>query len=198
MPAVDAKAVDADLLEAILTCPVCHELMHAPCSLMCGHSFCRGCLHRLMRASFTCPMCRCAFRTSRPPRPNTALTSLAAAAFPEAHVAHMERQAEPRLPIQLPLFLSTEVHFPTAYASLNLFEDRYRRLSHDALTAHDDQFAMIYAAGAGGFPLHCPAASLEGRVCTICHIEQHRRTADGRYLLRVRGRERARDWRARM
>ncbi|KAL0209799.1 hypothetical protein P9112_009883 [Eukaryota sp. TZLM1-RC] len=43
----------------ILTCSICHETMHEPCSLTCGHSFCLNkCLRPWFEKSQTCPECR--------------------------------------------------------------------------------------------------------------------------------------------
>ena len=87
-------------LETLLTCPICHELMAGPSSLMCGHSFCRACLVKVMRQSSTCPMCRAAYYHGTP-QPNVALTSLMEAAFP-AEAAEAAAAATATPPMQCP------------------------------------------------------------------------------------------------
>ncbi|XP_037374884.1 E3 ubiquitin-protein ligase TRIM38-like [Talpa occidentalis] len=53
------------------TCSICLQLMTAPSSIHCGHSFCRGCLEGIIekeqeerpwQMSFDCPLCRTKFQ----------------------------------------------------------------------------------------------------------------------------------------
>ena len=42
-----------------LSCPVCHQLFKNPKFLPCYHSYCEGCLEKIMvRSKITCPECR--------------------------------------------------------------------------------------------------------------------------------------------
>ena len=45
-------------LTAEFECAICSELMEAPITLPCGHSFCRGCLRDWVEQSPVCPHCR--------------------------------------------------------------------------------------------------------------------------------------------
>ncbi|XP_071078573.1 E3 ubiquitin-protein ligase TRIM56-like [Haliotis cracherodii] len=65
------------LNENFLTCSICTEGYKDPCTLTCGHTFCKGCLgkflktrHDAIRAkSIPCPYCRQMTRVPRPDRP---------------------------------------------------------------------------------------------------------------------------------
>ncbi|XP_034733665.1 nuclear factor 7, brain-like [Etheostoma cragini] len=43
-----------------LTCPVCLSIFTDPVTLLCGHSFCRGCITAVLSAQPQCPQCRTA------------------------------------------------------------------------------------------------------------------------------------------
>mmetsp|Transcript_11534 Transcript_11534/g.21122 ORF Transcript_11534/g.21122 Transcript_11534/m.21122 type:complete len:258 (-) Transcript_11534:2-775(-) len=49
-------------LTTMLTCSICLEIFHRPCTLRCGHSFCKPCLLALEQAAgnpqVPCPTCR--------------------------------------------------------------------------------------------------------------------------------------------
>lgn len=56
-------------LDAMLQCPCCLGILRRPVGLPCGHSFCRGCLMRLMPSAAEmarrCPLCRAAIPQMR-------------------------------------------------------------------------------------------------------------------------------------
>ncbi|XP_039656393.1 nuclear factor 7, brain-like [Perca fluviatilis] len=46
-----------------LTCPVCLTIFTDPVTLLCGHSFCRGCITAVLSTQPQCPQCRTAVPT---------------------------------------------------------------------------------------------------------------------------------------
>ncbi|XP_071079716.1 uncharacterized protein [Haliotis cracherodii] len=65
------------LNENFLTCSICTEGYKDPCTLTCGHTFCKGCLGIFLKTrqdpirakSLSCPYCRQMTRVPRPDRP---------------------------------------------------------------------------------------------------------------------------------
>ncbi|XP_048244464.1 uncharacterized protein LOC124116820 isoform X2 [Haliotis rufescens] len=65
------------LNENFLTCSICTEGYKDPCTLTCGHTFCKGCLGEFLKTrqdairakSIPCPYCRQMTRVPRPDRP---------------------------------------------------------------------------------------------------------------------------------
>ncbi|XP_071079111.1 E3 ubiquitin-protein ligase TRIM56-like [Haliotis cracherodii] len=65
------------LNENFLTCSICTEGYKDPCTLTCGHTFCKGCLGKFLKTrqdaigakSIPCPYCRQMTRVPRPDRP---------------------------------------------------------------------------------------------------------------------------------
>jgi hypothetical protein len=91
---------------------------------------------------------------------------------------------------RIPIFpLNSPLFYPGRTLPLHVFEPRYRQLTEDAL-AGDGQFAMaVFLPGWEN--------DYEGRppiYSTICigTITKHQRLPDGRFLLKLRGLERAR------
>ncbi|XP_004648584.1 E3 ubiquitin-protein ligase TRIM58 [Octodon degus] len=66
-------------LQEDASCAVCLDLLRAPVSVDCGHSFCAACVHALLdapgRSEAPCPQCRAAFRPEGV-RPNRQLAAL--------------------------------------------------------------------------------------------------------------------------
>ena len=58
-------------------CPVCRDFYSDPIILLCGHSFCKNCIHEwwTQKGSKTCPVCKEMFSLDRPPR-NVALKNV--------------------------------------------------------------------------------------------------------------------------
>jgi small GTP-binding protein len=84
LPASTARADEVegrsdDLFEGEFACLICHELMTAPCTTACGHSFCRECLEASINSiGPSCPMCRASMPNILP-RLNIVLDRLVAA-----------------------------------------------------------------------------------------------------------------------
>lgn len=64
-------------MNGILECVICSEMMHAPCTAECGHSFCYDCLSLWFHQKMACPTCRHEITTK--PVPNLALKDVSQA-----------------------------------------------------------------------------------------------------------------------
>jgi hypothetical protein len=92
----EMSAVDADVLQSELQCPICLRLMREPHATECLHRFCKDCIEKCLRK--TCPTCRKPIATRRSLRPDPNMSSLIAKLYPdlEAFEAAEERQAHER------------------------------------------------------------------------------------------------------
>ncbi|CAD2221748.1 hypothetical protein AGDE_13764 [Angomonas deanei] len=54
------KVADSDF-----TCPVCYDLYSDPCSLVCGHVFCKSCIARFLEERPRCPLCNTTIKSMR-------------------------------------------------------------------------------------------------------------------------------------
>jgi hypothetical protein len=48
-------------LRNVLDCPLCHQLLHEPSTLTCGHTFCCTCIDHYTCNAWTCPVKDCNF-----------------------------------------------------------------------------------------------------------------------------------------
>ena len=87
-------------LQDDLVCSVCLERLRDPRTLLCGHSFCHGCLTRLMSAcSYTgrrCPDCRAQFAAI--PQRNVLLQNLLARSAGDASLSRGGAPSPPPMP----------------------------------------------------------------------------------------------------
>uniref|UniRef100_A0A7S4F4L1 RING-type domain-containing protein n=1 Tax=Chrysotila carterae TaxID=13221 RepID=A0A7S4F4L1_CHRCT len=181
-------------LQSAFECPICAEQMACPASLECGHTFCFKCLQASLRSSALCPMCRYPSHLTVP-HINHVLRTVFQTLFPNScgdqpGLVVAENKNDLLLQIA-PLFLSSDVQFPTGKSQLHLFEQRYRLLARRAVAEHKS-FAMAAVPAARTFPLSCDPEALVGRIVTLMRIEESAETPDGRWFLSCVGTGRAR------
>lgn len=125
----DAATIVAE--RDLLDCALCLRLLAGPVTLLCGHTFCKGCIGRALRTSRFCPLCRSPCHLNvRAMQPSVVITRL----LELHHGAEVSRRAveaeEERADLasqQLGLFLlpGFECPFPGMPVTLLVFEPRY-------------------------------------------------------------------------
>ncbi|KAI1372987.1 hypothetical protein F4677DRAFT_456214 [Hypoxylon crocopeplum] len=172
-----------------MDCQVCYALFLDPLTTTCGHTFCRGCLHRILDHSDLCPICRRALsiqaQVDRQSCPSNERLCKIINGF-WADLVALRSQAY-RLEEQvnhggfdIPLFVCT-LAFPRMPTFLHVFEPRYRLMIRRAMEA-DRSFGMVLptASHATGDPDFMEL----GTLLRIVNIEFF---PDGRSLLETVG-----------
>lgn len=116
-------------LRSAAECPICFNIIFAPVTTPCGHSFCRRCLARTLDWERGCPLCRRAieghiggYSVSEP------LQKLLAAIWPELHRQRLEEDIAEQSDDQadwLPLFVPL-LAFPLQAYAVHTAEPRYK------------------------------------------------------------------------
>ena len=182
-------------------CTLCLKLLYDPVTTPCGHSFCRPCLQQALDHRNKCPLCRTVLLMSAASlQPSVSLQALLLRFFPrqteerrceEAAMAARLRgagvggavspQAAPGVSTALlPLFVM-DVVLPHQRMSLNVFEPRYRLMVRRCMSG-TRLFVMV-------------GVDRERRLlewATEVEIRECEALPDGRFLLDVVGRRRAR------
>lgn len=159
-------------------CPLCCKLLYEPVTTPCGHTFCRGCLMRVLDHGNRCPMCRVVLHMSARRHPiSFNLQSILTRTFPQETE---ERRKESREefdygPSVLPLFVVDFV-LPGQVLALNIFEPRYRLMIRRCLDG-DRRFGMLGSEDERfvGMALGCEM-----------EIQDSRQLHDGRYHIQVK------------
>jgi len=173
----DLSLLESASLEAEYDCALCLRLLHEPATLPCGHSFCTGCISRVLRslspAARRCPICRdsaCQRVPAASMRPSVSLGAAIVRLMPEKAAAEAAARAELLAAAAAPsagggaggggddgaeetmLFVSDLVLFPGQRLYLHLFEARYRILANRAATSSTRRFGVVCdsASGSGG------------------------------------------------
>lgn len=183
-----------DKIKPELQCLVCYALYLDPVTTVCGHTFCRKCLERVLDHSQTCPICRkvqhvsTTFLQFQPS--NQQLTDLLVGLFPDelaqrAAMASLEDKVGALdLDLPTPLFICT-LSFPKMPTFLHIFEPRYRLMIRRAWLG-DRRFGMVLPNRTGE-----PQGSLGDcgflQYGTLLEIKSYRLLPDGRSWIETVG-----------
>ncbi|KAF6814367.1 LON peptidase N-terminal domain and RING finger protein 1 [Colletotrichum sojae] len=189
--AIDIKTF-SKVKESVRTemdCQVCYALFYDPLTTVCGHTFCRSCLHRVLDHSSYCPICRrglsvspLLYRESCPS--NEHLKSIIQTFWADAVLTRgdaLAAEASNRhREFDIPIFVCT-LSFPMMPTFLHVFEPRYRLMIRRALEG-DRTFGMVLpqrprSANDAHFMEH-------GTLLRIVNAEYF---ADGRSLIETTG-----------
>lgn len=183
-----------DKIKPEMQCLVCYALYLDPVTTVCGHTFCRKCLERVLDHSQMCPVCRkiqnisttfLQFQLS-----NQQLTGVLVGLFPDEVTQRMamgsleDKVGALDMELPTPLFICT-LSFPKMPTFLHIFEPRYRLMIRRALLG-DRRFGMVLPNRTGG-------AQGELGDCgflqfgTLLEIKSHRLLPDGRSWIETVG-----------
>ncbi|KAI2609146.1 hypothetical protein GGR54DRAFT_633049 [Hypoxylon sp. NC1633] len=133
-----------------MDCQVCYALFLDPLTTTCGHTFCRGCLHRILDHSDLCPICRRALSLQAQVNPQSypsneclckIINSFWADLVALRSQAYMLEQQANHTGFDIPLFVCT-LAFPRMPTFLHVFEPRYRLMIRRAMEG-DRTFGMV-------------------------------------------------------
>ncbi|KAK1999849.1 ATP-dependent protease La domain-containing protein [Colletotrichum falcatum] len=150
--AIDNKTFSRvkDSVRTEMDCQVCYALFYDPLTTVCGHTFCRSCLHRVLDHSSYCPVCRrglsvspMLYRESCPS--NEYLKTIIETFWADAVLTRGDALAAEALnrhrEFDIPIFVCT-LSFPMMPTFLHVFEPRYRLMIRRALEG-DRTFGMV-------------------------------------------------------
>lgn len=191
-PAPLDQALFMKVKESVRTemdCQVCYALFYDPLTTVCGHTFCRSCLHRVLDHSFYCPICRRGLsispllhRQSCPSNEN--ITKIINTFWADAVLTRGDALAAEALnryrEFDIPVFVCT-LSFPLMPTFLHIFEPRYRLMIRRALEG-DRTFGMVLPRR----PRHADEAGYV-EYGTLLRIVNAEYFADGRSLIETQG-----------
>ncbi|XP_017783578.1 PREDICTED: LON peptidase N-terminal domain and RING finger protein 3 [Nicrophorus vespilloides] len=134
---------------SVLECILCSRCLLDPVTTRCGHTFCRGCLARVIDHGWACPLCMAPLDPTEETR-GTTLVIQEAIEFllPEDYIERLaisnqeiqvlEKDSQP---FQVPVFVCTNA-FPSVACPLYVYEPRYRLLARRCLKSNTRRFAM--------------------------------------------------------
>ena len=184
-----------------LDCQLCYALMLDPLTTVCGHTFCRKCVARVLDHSTMCPFCR----RDLPMTPgvrnvpsNKRLSQILHSICPDLVSARAEAAAQEEVPMlgqrNVPLFVCT-LAYPSMPTFLFIFEPRYRLMIRRAIDNGDRKFGMLMH-NRSSVPQDDLGSSEFLQYGTLVHINGIEYLPDGRSLIETSGisRFRVKDW----
>ncbi|ROT42797.1 hypothetical protein SODALDRAFT_375060 [Sodiomyces alkalinus F11] len=139
-----------EIIRTEMDCQICYAIFHDPITTVCGHTFCRRCLHRVLDHALLCPICRRGLsispllhRQSCPP--NHCLSKIIDVFWPDAVEARenalLSEVLNGHRDFDIPLFICT-LAFPLMPTFLHIFEPLYRLMIRRALEGNR-MFGMV-------------------------------------------------------
>ncbi|XP_072400012.1 LON peptidase N-terminal domain and RING finger protein 3 [Diabrotica undecimpunctata] len=129
-----------------LECILCSRCLLDPVTTGCGHTFCRGCLTRVLDHGLSCPLCMSSLTTGDYSRASTEVL-LQAIQFlvPQDYNERMSISIRESLILErssdIPVFICTNA-FPGVACPLYVYEARYRLIARRCLQSSTKRFAM--------------------------------------------------------
>ncbi|EFQ97727.1 hypothetical protein MGYG_00767 [Nannizzia gypsea CBS 118893] len=178
-----------------LDCQVCYSLMTDPYTTVCGHTFCRHCVTRMLDTSNLCPVCRRNLPMILPDDlGNGILDTLTSILFPGRNTSPLG--GIPIEPLdtskidELPLFVCT-VSFPSMPTYLHVFEPRYRRMILRVVENGTRRFGSVMLNQTGELAGQSEPC-VHAQYGTLLEIDRLESLSGGRILIRATGRYRFR------
>ncbi|XP_057663705.1 LON peptidase N-terminal domain and RING finger protein 1 [Diorhabda carinulata] len=141
------------ILSCDLECILCSRCILDPVTTGCGHTFCRGCLTRVLDHGLPCPLCMTSLTISDYSRGSTevlqeAIKFLVPQDYNERLAINLEESSILDNGTDVPVFICTNA-FPGVACPLYVYEPKYRLLARRCLRSPTKRFAMA-GKDAGG------------------------------------------------
>ncbi|KAJ8983463.1 hypothetical protein NQ317_014921 [Molorchus minor] len=164
-----------------LECILCSRCLLDPVTTGCGHTFCRGCLTRVLDHRLACPLCMAPLSVRDYSRGSTevlqpAIQFLVPRDFNE-RVKFSLRESTMLEKSSIPVFICTNA-FPGVACPLYVYEPRYRLLARRCLLSPTKRFAMASKDSSGDRFVFCG---------TILEVKDAINLEDGRFILTTIG-----------
>ncbi|RZB39937.1 LON peptidase N-terminal domain and RING finger protein 2, partial [Asbolus verrucosus] len=134
-----------------LECILCSRCIFDPITTACGHTFCRGCLTRVLDHGLSCPLCMASLSVKDYSRGSSvildqAIRFLLPKEYNERLLANLKEVHMLNKNSDIPVFICTNA-FPGVACPLYVYEPRYRLLVRRCLLSPTRRFAMAAKEG---------------------------------------------------
>ncbi|CAG9855662.1 unnamed protein product [Phyllotreta striolata] len=164
-----------------LECILCSRCLLDPVTTGCGHTFCRGCLTRVLDHRLSCPLCMAPLNITDYSRGATEILQEAIRFLvPRDYNERMSISIKESLILErssdIPVFICTNA-FPGVACPLYVYEPRYRLLTRRCLQSPTKRFAMAGKDSGDKFVQYG----------TVLEVKDAVNLEDGRFILTTVG-----------